>query len=82
MAMISRQAAKRRYVSEQKRLQVQEEAFNEEEDRRMAWADYYAQQGDFEKAKELGWVEKPQWQLHQEQEAAEALASIPSLEDL
>ncbi|MEC7688716.1 MAG: hypothetical protein VX514_06680, partial [Candidatus Thermoplasmatota archaeon] len=82
MAMISRQAAKRRYVGEQKRLQAQEEAFSEEEDRRSAWAEYYAQQGDFEKAKELGWVEKPQWQIHQEREAAEALASIPSLEDL
>ena len=82
MAMISRQAAKRRYVGEQKRLQAQEEAFSEEDDRRAAWAEYYAQQGDFEKAKELGWVEKPQWQIHQEKEAAEALASIPSLEDL
>ena len=66
-----------------KRLQkAQEEAFSEEDDRRAAWAEYYAQQGDFEKAKELGWVEKPQWQIHQEKEAAEALASIPSLEDL
>jgi hypothetical protein len=93
MAMISQQAAKRRYVSEQKRLQAQEEAFNKEEEseneRRTAWANYYAQQGDFEKAKEYGWVEKPQWQIHQEQEAekaellaAEAMASIPSLEDL
>ncbi len=82
MAMVSRQAAKRRYVSEQRRLQAQEEAFSEEEDRRAAWADYYAKQGDFEKAKELGWEEKPQWQIHQEQEAAAALASIPSLEDL
>ena len=82
MAMVSRQAAKRRYVSEQRRLQAQEDAFSEEEDRRAAWADYYAKQGDFEKAKELGWEEKPQWQIHQEQEAAEALASIPSLEDL
>ena len=82
MAMISRQAARRRFVSEQKRLQAQEEAFSEEDDRRAAWAEYYAQQGDFEKAKELGWTEKPQWQIHQEQEAAQALASIPSLEDL
>lgn len=82
MAMVSRQAAKRRYASEQRRLQAQEEAFSEEDDRRAAWADYYAKQGDFEKAKELGWEEKPQWQIHQEQEAAAALASIPSLEDL
>ena len=36
----------------------------------------------WQKAKELGWGEKPQWQIHQEKEAAEALASIPSLEDL
>lgn len=82
IAMISRQAAKRRYVSEQRRLQAQEDAFSEEEERRSAWADYYAKQGDFEKAKELGWEEKPQWQIHQEQEAAETLASIPSLDDL
>ena len=82
MAMISRQAAKRRYSAEQRRLQVQENAFAEEDERRSAWADYYAKQGDFEKAKELGWVEMPEWQRHQEQEAAQALASIPSLDDL
>ena len=82
MAMISRQAAVRRRSAEQRRLQVQEDAFAEEDERRSAWADYYAQQGDFEKAKELGWVEKPEWQRHQEQEAAQALASIPSLDDL
>ena len=82
MAMISRQAAKRRFSAEQRRLQVQEDAFAEEDERRLAWADYYAKQGDFEKAKELGWVEKPEWQRHQEQEAAQALASIPSLDDL
>ncbi len=82
MAMVSRQAAKRRYVSEQRRMQAQEAAFDEEDKRRAAWADHYAKIGDFEQAKAYGWEEKPQWQMHQEQEAAEALASIPSLEDL
>lgn len=82
MAMVSRQAAKRRYVSEQRRMHAQEEAFEEEDKRRAAWAEHYAKEGDLEKAKEYGWEEKPQWQMHQEQEAAEALASIPSLEDL
>jgi len=81
MAMFSRQWAKRRLVFEQRDFDAQEDAFQEEDDRRKLWAEHYAQQGDFQKARELGWVEKADWQVHQEQQAAAELASLPTMLD-
>jgi hypothetical protein len=79
MAMFSRQLSRRRLAHEKRDFDAQEEAFQEEEGRREAWAEHYAQEGDFVKARELGWVEKAQWQVHQEQEEVEELASLPSM---
>ena len=63
-------------------VQQKELAFsNEEEERRQKWIEHYLSTGDIEKAKELGYVEKADWQVHMEQEAAEQ-ASLPSLDDL
>jgi len=81
VAMISRQMAKRRLISEKRVFDEQEAAFADEEDRRQLWAEHYASQGDYEKARELGWVEKAQWQVHKEQEEAAALASVPTMGD-
>ena len=63
-------------------MQAQEMAFNDEEqERRQKWIDHYLSTGEIEKAKELGYVEKAEWQVHMEQEAAEK-AALPSLGDL
>ena len=82
VALVAKQMGARKRLSEIKDMQAQEMAFNEEEEeRRQQWIDHYLSTGDIEKAKELGYVEKAEWQVHMEQEAAEK-ASLPSLDDL
>ena len=72
----------RKRLTEIRDMQAQEMAFNEEEqERRQKWIDHYLSTGEIDKAKELGYVEKAEWQVHMEQEDAEA-ASLPSLGDL
>ena len=72
----------RKRLAEIKDMQAQELAFNEEEDeRRQKWIDHYLSTGEIEKAKELGYIDKAEWQIHMEQEAAEQ-ASLPSLDEL
>ena len=81
-AMIAKQVGTRKRLAEIRELQAQEAAFQDaEEDRRQAWIDHYLAQGDIEKAKELGYVEKADWQVHMEQTEAEANA-LPSMGDL
>ena len=85
IAMIARQAAKRSGQLMRQNLALQEQIFEEEDDRRQQWMDYYVGQGDLEKAKELGWVEKADWQLHEEekeQQAVEEIESLPEALDL
>jgi len=82
VALVAKQMGARSRLKEIKVLQQQELAFsNEEEERRQKWIEHYLSTGDIEKAKELGYVEKADWQVHMEQEAAEQ-ASLPSLDDL
>jgi len=80
--LVAKQMGARQRLSEIKEMHQQEMAFNdEEEERRQKWIDHYLSTGDIEKAKELGYIEKAEWQVHMEQEAAEQ-ASLPSLDDL
>ena len=82
VALVAKQMGARKRLSEIKDLQQQEMAFNnEEQERRQKWIDHYLSTGEIEKAKELGYVEKAEWQVHMEQEAAEK-SSLPSLGDL
>ena len=82
VALVAKQMGARKRLTEIKEMQAQEMAFNEEEDeRRQKWIDHYLSTGEIEKAKELGYIEKAEWQVHMEQEAAEQ-ASLPSLDDL
>jgi len=63
-------------------LQAQEMAFNnEEQERRQKWIEHYLATGEIEKAKELGYVEKAEWQVHMEQQEAEKNA-LPEFGDL
>ena len=83
--MIARQAAKRSGQLMRQNLALQEQIFEEEDEKRQQWIDYYVGQGDLEKAKELGWVEKAEWQLHEEakeQQAVEEIQSLPDALDL
>ena len=82
VALVAKQMGARKRLSEIRDMQAQEMAFNDEEqERRQKWIDHYLSTGDIEKAKELGYVEKAEWQVHMEQEAAEK-AALPSLGDL
>ena len=82
VALVAKQLGARKRLSEIRDMQAQEMAFNDEEqERRQKWIDHYLSTGEIEKAKELGYVEKAEWQVHMEQEAAEK-AALPSLGDL
>jgi len=82
VALVAKQMGARKRLSEIREMQQQEMAFNDEEqERRQKWIDHYLSTGDIEKAKELGYIEKAEWQVHMEQEEAEK-ASLPSLGDL
>ena len=82
VALVAKQMGARSRLKEIKVLQQQELAFsNEEEERRQKWIEHYLSTGEIEKAKELGYVEKAEWQVHMEQQAAEQ-AALPSLDDL
>jgi hypothetical protein len=85
VAMISKQAGRRKAAfgrAEDEKVAVM---FEEEEARRLEWIDYYVAQGDFAKAQELGWTqpaEVPQWQQHQQQQSAAQESAIPTMLNL
>ena len=85
VAMISRQAAKRSGQLMRQNVELHEKLFDEEERRRDQWIDHYVASGDLEKAKELGWEEKAQWQIHEEEKVAaeeEKIESLPEALDI
>jgi hypothetical protein len=88
VAMMAKQAGKRKAVfSRVEEMKVAAE-FEEEEARRLEWIDHYVAQGDYESAIGLGWVqpdEVPQWKQHQQQQEEaeeEAIPTMLSLDDL
>jgi len=82
VAMIAKQSAGRRRMVEIREMRDQDEIFSQdEEDRRQLWVEHFLAEGDLEKAKELGWVDKADWQIHMEKKDAEE-ASLPSFDDL
>jgi len=88
VAMMAKQAGKRKAGFNRLEEMKVAAAFEEEEARRLEWIDHYVAQGDFESAKGLGWVqpaEVPQWKQHQQQQEAavqEAIPTMLSLDDL
>ena len=82
VALVAKQMGARKRLTEIRNLQQQEMAFSAEEDeRREKWIEHYLSTGQIDKAKELGYVEKAEWQTHMEQQAAEE-ASLPDFGDL
>ena len=88
VAMIAKQAGRRRSAHNRSEEMKVSAMFQEEEARRLEWIDYYVAQGDTAKAMELGWqppAEVPQWQQHQmqqQQAQQEAIPNMLSLDDL
>ena len=82
VALVAKQMGAHKRLEEIRVYQDQELAFaSEETERRERWIEHYLAAGDLEKAKELGYVDKADWQVHMEEEKAEA-ASLPDIDDL
>ena len=74
VAMLARQASRNRLMRERAIERKAEEQLMDEEERRQQWIDYYVANGEFDKARELGWTDPaslPAWKQHeiQQQEA-------------
>jgi len=85
VAMLARQASRNRMMRERAIERKAEEQLMDEEERRQQWIDYYVANGDFDKARELGWTDPaslPAWKQHEIQQQEALQASIPTMLDL
>ena len=85
VAMISKQAGRRKAAFGRAEDEKIAASFEEEEARRLEWIDHYIAQGDYLKAQELGWTqpaEVPQWQQHQQQQVDDQESAIPTMFNL
>ena len=85
VAMLARQASRNKMMRERAIERKAEEQLMDEEERREQWIDYYVANGEFDKARELGWVDPaslPAWKQHEIQQQEALQASIPSMLDL
>ena len=85
VAMLARQASRNKMMRERAIERKAEEQLMDEEERRQQWIDYYVANGEFDKARELGWVDPaslPAWKQHEIQQQEALQASIPSMLDL
>jgi flagellar biosynthesis/type III secretory pathway M-ring protein FliF/YscJ len=85
VAMLARQASRKKMMRERALERKAEEQFMDEEERREQWINYYVSNGEFDKARELGWVDPaslPAWKQHEIQQEQALQASIPTMLDL
>ncbi|MGB1660122.1 MAG: hypothetical protein ACPHHS_06465, partial [Candidatus Poseidoniaceae archaeon] len=85
VAMLARQASRNRLMRERAIERKAEEQLMDEEERREQWIDYYVANGEFDKARELGWTDPaslPAWKQHEIQQQEALQASIPTMLDL
>ena len=85
VAMLARQASRNKMMRERAIERKAEDQLMDEEERRQQWIDYYVANGEFDKARELGWVDPaslPAWKQHEIQQQEALQASIPSMLDL
>jgi hypothetical protein len=88
VAMIAKQAGRRKAAYGRAEEMKIAELFQEEETRKQEWIEHYVSQGDTAKAIELGWTPPaavPQWQQHQiqqDQAQQEAVPTMFSLDNL
>ncbi|MEE2667161.1 MAG: hypothetical protein VYC27_05930 [Candidatus Thermoplasmatota archaeon] len=88
LAMIARNAGRKAALSARENEKLSNAAFNEEEERRQEWINYYVGQGQLDEARALGWTGQgaaapvPQWQQYEQQQAEAERSSMPSMPDL
>ena len=85
VAMLARQASRKRLMRERAIERKAEEQLMDEEERREQWISYYVANGELDKARELGWTDPaslPAWKQHEIQQHEALQASIPTMLDL
>ena len=85
IAMLARQASRNRLMKERAVERKIESQLMDEDERREQWIAHYVANGEFDKARELGWTDPasvPAWKQHEIQQQEQLQASIPSMLDL
>jgi len=93
VAQVSKAAGKKKVVRDRIEERLADDAFAEEEGRRQTWIEHYVNEGDLDKARELGWnglalpsqvqdAAVPKWKQHEIDKKTEQDAAIPSMMDL
>lgn len=87
LAMIARNAGRKAALNARKNEKMYNAVFDEEEERRQEWIDYYVAQGQLDEARALGWTGQaaasvPQWKQYEQDQAVAQQSSMPSMPDL
>tara|TARA_Y100000766_G_scaffold203742_1_gene175665 strand:- start:75 stop:605 length:531 start_codon:yes stop_codon:yes gene_type:complete len=87
VAQFAKAAGKKRTMRSKAEENMVNLAFSEDEERRLAWIDYYVSNGQLEEAKALGWTEPvaanvPQWKQFEIQQKQAEDAAIPKMINL
>lgn len=93
VAQVAKAAGKKKLMRERANEKLVNDAFAEEEGRRQTWVEHYVNQGELDKARELGWnglalpsqtqeAAVPQWKQHEINQQTQQDAAIPTMPDL
>ena len=93
VAQVAKAAGKKKLSRERADEKLVDDAFADEEQRRQTWVEHYVNQGELDKARELGWnglalpsqaqeVAVPQWKQHEINQQTQQDAAIPTMMDL
>jgi len=93
VAQIAKAAGRKKLGRERADEKLVDDAFAEEEGRRQTWVEHYVNQGELDKARELGWnglalpsqtqeAAVPQWKQHELNQQTQQDAAIPTMLDL
>ena len=87
VAQFSKMAGRKKALKHKAEENMVNLAFSEDEERRLAWIDYYVTNGQLDEARALGWSEPvvadvPQWKQFEIQQKQEQDAAIPQMINL
>jgi hypothetical protein len=93
VAQVAKAAGKKKLGRARAEEKLVDDAFAEEEERRQTWVEHYVNQGELDKARELGWnglalpsqtqeAAVPQWKQHEANQQIQQDAAVPTMLDL
>ena len=93
VAQVAKAAGKKKLGRARAEEKLVDDAFAEEEGRRQTWVEHYVNQGELDKARELGWnglalpsqtqeAAVPQWKQHEINQQTQQDAAVPTMLDL